>query len=178
MSHLLEIIRNNASPDWSTFPKSTQPMDSTVFLTNHKHISSFSTNHQWHPQLGRRFSSLERSLPKSIKPSVWEINSLSLHQGLVKEYLIQIFHQLPLIRRLDISGTLCSSIHWLLIHQFIIVCLELITPEGLWLESCMTQFGIIQWYLSSTLGINAELQFTRHRCSAISSTTLTQTYLI
>ena len=32
----LEIIRNDASPYWSTFPKSLQPMDSPVISTNQK----------------------------------------------------------------------------------------------------------------------------------------------
>ena len=45
-SGLLDIIRNNASPEWSTFAKSLQPMISPVILTNHKHISGFYTNHQ------------------------------------------------------------------------------------------------------------------------------------
>ena len=57
----LQIIRNNASPDWPSFPKSLQPMDGPVILTNQKHISAFSTNHQLHPQLGKFFLTREES---------------------------------------------------------------------------------------------------------------------
>ena len=77
-SGLLEIIRNNASPDWLTFPKSLHPMDSPVILTNHKHISAFSTNHQLHPQLGKFFLTREESA-KEYKILGLE-NQLSLFQ--------------------------------------------------------------------------------------------------
>ena len=120
-SRLLEIIRNNASPDWSTFPKSLQPMDSPVILTNHKHISGLSTNHQWHPQLGENFYRKRGVCQRVYNPT--SRNQCSFFRWLVKEQFDTNLSQTSTYKETwYIWYTLCSSIYWSLIHHLIKDC--------------------------------------------------------